>query len=180
MQTHRPWESCMTLVGNQWGYRPGGEMYSLAQVIRTLVSCATGDGNLLLNTGPMPDGRIEPRQAERFKEAGDWLAKHGKSIYGTRGGPWENGAWGGSTRKGNSVFIHVFDWNGKETLQLPAPPVKVLEARVLTGGEVTLHQDANGISLTVPAAGQDPVNTLIELTLDGPVTGILKGRPVFQ
>jgi hypothetical protein len=68
-------------------FRAGGEMYSLAQVIRTLGSCATGDDSLLLNTGPMPDGRIEPRQVERLKKAGDWLAKHGNAIYGTLDGP---------------------------------------------------------------------------------------------
>jgi len=66
------------------------------------VTCAGRNGNLALNTGPMPDGRIEPRQAERFREIGQWLAQHGESIYGTRGGPF----WGLdclTTRKGNTV-----------------------------------------------------------------------------
>jgi len=180
MQSHRPWESCMTLVGHQWGFRPGGEMYSLQQVIRTLVSCATGDGNLLLNTGPMPDGRIEPRQVKRLKEAGDWLAKHGNAIYGTRGGPWANGAWGGSTRKGNSVFVHVFDWQDKETIHFPALPQKVLAAKIMSGGKVGFRQTVDAVSITVPAADRDPVNTVVELTLDGPASGLIKGAPKFR
>ena len=57
-----------------------------------LVNAVGGDGNLLLNVGPMPDGRIEPRQVERLKEIGQWLAKYGESIYGTRGGPFQRGA----------------------------------------------------------------------------------------
>jgi alpha-L-fucosidase len=53
------------------------------------VLCAGGDGNLLFNVGPMPDGRIEPRQVERLKEMGAWLARYGDTIYRTRGGPWK-------------------------------------------------------------------------------------------
>ncbi len=52
-----------------------------------MITCAGGDGNLLLNVGPMPTGEIEARQAERLKEMGAWLAKNGASIHGTRGGP---------------------------------------------------------------------------------------------
>ena len=57
------------------------------ECIHVLVSCAAGDGNLALNTGPMPDGQIEPRQVEIFQGIGAWLKKYGESIYGTRGGP---------------------------------------------------------------------------------------------
>jgi len=37
----------------------------LLNVVKDPRACATGDGNLALNTNPMPDGRIEPAQAER-------------------------------------------------------------------------------------------------------------------
>ncbi len=39
----------------------------------------------------MPDGRIEPRQADRLLEMGRWLKKNGQSIYATRGGPFKPG-----------------------------------------------------------------------------------------
>ena len=58
---------------------------------RRWLRVAGGDGNLLFNVGPMPDGRIEPRQVERLKEMGAWLSKYGESIYGTRGGPFKPG-----------------------------------------------------------------------------------------
>ena len=79
-----------------------------------LVTCAVRDGNLALNTGPMPDGRIEPRQVERFREIGAWLKKYGESIYGTRGGPWRDAPWGGTTHRGERVFVHVLRWPGDE------------------------------------------------------------------
>ena len=52
----------MTL-NTQWSWRPNDEVKSLKQCIDVLVTCAGRNGNLALNTGPMPNGQIEPRQA---------------------------------------------------------------------------------------------------------------------
>jgi alpha-L-fucosidase len=98
-QTERAWESCLCLVGGVWSYKPDGEMMTLSQCLHALLVCAGGDGNLLLNTGPLPDGRIEPRQAKRLREIGAWLKQYGESIYATCGGPFAPGAWGVSTHK---------------------------------------------------------------------------------
>ena len=57
-QDDRPWETCMTIC-HQWAWKPNDEMKSLQQCLQTLVICAAGDGNLLFNVGPMPDGIIE-------------------------------------------------------------------------------------------------------------------------
>ena len=169
MQTDRPWESCMCLVGHQWSWQPGGQMQPLADVLRDLVGCATGDGNLLLDVGPMPTGAIEPRQVARLTEVGDWLRTHGESVYATRGGPLRNGSWGGTTYRGNTVYLHVFHWPGG-TLRLNPIDERVMAARVLTGGNVTFLQTATGIDVTVPDADRDPVDTVVVLTLDRPVT----------
>ena len=75
-----------------------------------LIRCAGGDGNLLLNVGPTPTGEIAPEQANLLKEMGAWLAKYGESIYGTRGGPFKPGDYGVSTRKGNTIYLHICDW----------------------------------------------------------------------
>jgi alpha-L-fucosidase len=107
-QDDRAWESCITLC-EQWAWKPDDEMKSLQECVRTLASCAGGDGNLLLNVGPMPSGEIEPRQVARLRQVGDWLRRNGDSVYGTRGGPFKPGSWGASTRRGRSVFLHVFE-----------------------------------------------------------------------
>ena len=70
--TSRPWESCITL-GSQWAWKPNDELKTINQCIETLVRVSGNNGNLLLNVGPMPDGRIEPRQSERLVEIGNWL-----------------------------------------------------------------------------------------------------------
>jgi alpha-L-fucosidase len=169
-QTDRPWESCITIC-QQWSWKPNDKLKSLKECLQTLVLCAGGDGNLLLNVGPMPDGRIEPRQIDRLKEIGQWMSKYGRSIYGTRGGPFRPGAWGASTHKGNSIFVHVF-LCPEDGLVLPPIGKKVVFSKILTGGRVEIKQDAQGIRITVPLEFRRDIDTLIELKLDGPASEI--------
>ena len=103
-----------------------------------LIRCADGDGNLLLNVGPIPNGQIAPEQADRLKDLGARLAKYGQSIYGTRGGPFKPGNYGASTRKDKTIFLHLWNWS-KDPLKLPPIPAKVVRSRVLTGGHAEVH-----------------------------------------
>ncbi len=166
----RPWETCMTIC-RQWAWKPEDSMKTFEQCIRTLVLTAGGDGNLLFNVGPMSDGRIEPRQADRLKEMGQWLGRHGRSIYGTRGGPFYPGNWGCSTHKGSTVFVHVFERDADAVL-LPGISNRILSASLMTGGEVGFEQADDMITLTLPVNERDPVDTIVVLELDAPVTGM--------
>jgi alpha-L-fucosidase len=169
-QSHRPWESCVTLTGS-WGYNPDSPLKSPKEVIELLIQCVTGDGNLMLNVGPMPTGEVAPREVEVLKVVGDWMGKYGESIYQTRGGPLRNAAWGGTTYRDDKVFVHVLNWPGT-TLMLPPIEEKILSAKALTGGEVKFEQTATGISLTLAENDRDALNSVIELKLDRPVSKI--------
>jgi alpha-L-fucosidase len=169
-QDERPWESCIT-VCKQWAWKPDDEMKTLSECVRTLATCAGGDGNLLLNVGPMPTGAVEPRQAARLREMGGWLQAHGESVYGTRGGPWKPAPWGVSTRKGDRVYVHVFDWPAAG-LTLPPVAARVLEASVLGGGRAEAHATAVGLELRVAPADRRSIDTVVELRLDRPASTI--------
>ena len=169
-QSGRPWETCMTIC-RQWAWKPNDQMKSLKQCIQTLVKTVGGDGNLLFNVGPMPDGRIEPRQVDRLREMGRWLKKYGQSIYGTRGGPFKTGSWGASTHKGKTIYIHVFNWDG-DTLTLPPITKKIIASSVLTGGTATVKQNKEAIEISIPNAYQQELDTIIKLQLDGPASKI--------
>lgn len=163
----QPWESCMTTSRkNQWAWGgPQDGVKSLEACLGMLIRCAGGDGNMLLNVGPMPTGEIAPEQADLLKAMGAWLAQYGESIYGTRGGPFRPGDYGVSTRKGNTVYLHVMD--GLETtLRLPAIPAKVLGSRVLGGGTARVRQSAAGLEIFVPVADRHPLDTVVALELD--------------
>lgn len=165
-QNDRPWETCMTIC-RQWAWKPNDKMKSLKQCIHTLVRVVGGDGNLLFNVGPMPDGRIEPRQVKRLREMGEWLNKHGESIYSARGGPFMPGPWGASTHKGNTIYVHVLDWPG-DTLTLPPIPKKIVTKSLLTGGTASVRQTEEAIEISVPEANRHDLDTIVVLQLDGP------------
>ncbi len=167
-QTERNWESCMTMTeckdGGGWSYRPNGRTRSFEECVQMLVQTATGDGNLLLNIGPLPNGTIDPAQVTVLKKMGQWMAKYGESIYGTRGGPWHNGSWGGATQKGNIFYLHVLNWNG-DSLKLPPIPEKIAQSSVLTGGTVTVKQSDQSVEVAVAKADRNPLDTIIELRI---------------
>jgi alpha-L-fucosidase len=160
----RTWETCMTIC-RQWAWKPDDQMKSLEACIHALVRTAGGDGNLLFNVGPMPDGRIEPRQARRLEEMGAWLDTYGQSIYGTRGGPLLPGPFGVSTCRGRRVYLHILDWPDDEVL-LPPLPGKIKRASVLTGGDVAIAFRPDGTVLSLPADQRDAIDTIIALDLD--------------
>jgi hypothetical protein len=152
-----------------WSYRSNGKTRPLDECIRMLASIASGGGNLLLNFGPDQLGELRPAEVAIAKGMGAWLKQYGAAIYGTRGGPFTNGKWGGSTHRGNTVYLHVFDWPG-ETLRLGALPQKITQARLPAGGtEVVFKQTPRGVDVTLPAARRDQPVTVIALTLDAPV-----------
>lgn len=169
-QKDRPWETCMTIC-QQWAWKPNDRMKSLKECVQTLVRVVGGDGNLLFNVGPMPDGRIEPRQVDRLREMGQWLKQYGQAIYGTRGGPFKTTARLASTYSGNTVYVHILEWSG-DTITLPALPKKVTESSLLTGGTANVRQTQDGIEITVPPQSRQEIDTIVKLTLDGPAADI--------
>ncbi len=172
-EDQHPWESCMTTSRKgqwSWGGTDDG-VKPLGSLLEMLIGCAGGDGNVLLNVGPMPNGQIAPEQAGRLKEVGAWWAKYGESIQGTRGGPFKPGEYGTSTRKGNTVYLHIRNWDG-ESLSLPSLPAKVVGSRVLTGGKVTVLATSGGLHVMVPGKDHKEWDTIVALDLDRPALGI--------
>jgi alpha-L-fucosidase len=114
----------------------------------------------------MPDGRIEPRQVEVLREVGTWLRENGESIYGTRGGPFKPTSALTSTRKGNSIYVHILKTGGK-TVALPPLPKKIVKSELLTGTAVPVVQTDSGITFSLPQLGSQNADTVVKLTLDG-------------
>jgi alpha-L-fucosidase len=169
----RPWESCMTVSKRNawaWGGTNDG-VKSAAACIEMLVHGAGGDGNVLLNVGPRPDGVIDPAQADLLKEVGNWLAKNGESIYGTRGGPWKPTKAIASTRNGNAIYLHVMNSeNGR--VELPSMPAQIKSATLLSGKTVSASQQDGKLVVEIPAASLDAVDTIVKLVVDRPAMKI--------
>jgi len=161
-----PMESCITIC-NQWAWKPNDSMKSEKQCIQTLVKTAGGNGNLLFNVGPMPDGRIEARQVTRLKEMGNWLKKYGESIYNTKGGPYPPNEVFATTRKGNKIYLHVMERKSDFLLLPPLPGANITKARFLHGEAVPVNRDpAGGYRIVLPDSLPDANCSVIVLELD--------------
>ena len=156
-----PLETSETM-NDSWGFNIGDSHYkSLPDIIRLLVRAAGANANLLLNVGPMPNGVIQPEFQERLHQIGEWTSKYGESIYGTRGGPVPPSVWGVTTQKGNTVYVHVLNWDGP-SLSLPSLGHKVKSAKMMDGGApVEFREDAYGLQLKLPAAKADEVDRVV-------------------
>ena len=163
-QDDRPWESCISL-GPHWAWSPGA-VKSKRELIRLLVGTAAGDGNLLISVGARPDGTFDPDHVARLLEVGNWLERFGHTVYGTRGGPWQPGEWGGSTQSGERVFVHVLRWPDA-SVRLPDLGRGIAGSRLLSGeGIVHVSRDNGELQITVPERFRDPIDTIIELRLE--------------
>ncbi len=166
-QHERPWETCMT-IAQQWAWKPDDMVKSTEQCLHTLIRTVGGDGNLLFNVGPMPDGQIEPLQIERLKEMGEWLEQFGVSVYGTRGGPYKPTDWGVSTRKGNKIYLHILNLPGNEPkITIPDPGLDILSCKVLEGGTLKFSNSKGEVTIKFGNEPLKPVNTVIEMELNG-------------
>jgi alpha-L-fucosidase len=158
-----PLETSLTM-NQSWGFNITDKKFkSVKDLIGYLVRAAGNDGNLLLNIGPRPDGTIQPEAVERLRALGDWLGTYGHSIYGTRGGPVSPRAWGATTRRGDTVFVHVLDWPDR-SLSLPLIGARVVGASMLKGGQrVDVAESRDGVALTLPPSTQDEPDRVVVL-----------------
>jgi alpha-L-fucosidase len=158
-----PLETSLTMNAS-WGFNLTDRRFkSVRETIGYLARAAGADANLLLNVGPRPDGTIQPEAVERLQAVGQWLAKNGESIYGTRRGPVPPRPWGVTTRRGARVYVHVLDWADR-TLSLPAWGERVTSARMLATGErVTVTESEGAITLTLPASATGEPDRVVVL-----------------
>ena len=98
------WESCVTMAAN-WGYHYDDFYKSPRELIHMLIDIVAKGGNLALNVGPMPDGRLPRPAVERMREMGAWLKTFGAAIYGTRPlAPCRFGDWAFTQGKDGTVY----------------------------------------------------------------------------
>ncbi len=138
-----PLEMCETMNG-MWGYKVADQNYkSSRELITLLIKAASKGSNLLLNIGPQPNGELPATALERLKDIGVWMRQHGESIYGTTRG--EAYPWGVTTRKGQTIYLHVLENMSEIALPLPKKPHSV---------NVPFHYDKRSKTLTISGTKQ--------------------------
>jgi alpha-L-fucosidase len=168
----RLWEACYTMNWNGWGYnRTETEFHSSSQLIRQLIEIVSKGGNLLLNVGPQPDGRIQADFVARLKRMGEWLKTNGEAIYGTTASVFERlPFFGRCTVKGNKLYIHVMGWPADGRIRLPGLKTDVKKTYLLTGQgrPLPFKRAGKDVIITLPERERDPDATVLVVELQGP------------
>jgi len=159
-----PLEMAETMNGS-WGFNLIDDQFkSTRTLVRSLVGAAGRNANFLLNTGPLPNGELQPENLRTLAEIGQWLQKFGESIYGTRGGPVSPRPWGVTTSAGHHIYVHVLDWRD-DTLFVPVTG-RVGRARLLNDGSaIPVKARPGGIELRLPHRLTDEIDRVIRLDM---------------
>jgi alpha-L-fucosidase len=157
-----PKETCET-INNSWGFNLKDNQHKDQKtIIQYLVKAAGYGANLLLNVGPMPNGKIQPEHVEVLQQVGTWLTKHGETIYATQGGPISPRNWGVTTQNGNKVFVHILSWQD-ESLTIPSWGKKILSASLFGGQPLKFSESEFGITIRIPKNLRNEIDTIVEL-----------------
>jgi alpha-L-fucosidase len=141
----RNWEACMTFNGS-WGYMPSApdsDWHTSRAILGMLSTVTAGQGNLLLNIGPAPDGSVPPQAFERLLPVGKWLEGNGEAVYGKvdradgklEWMPLSGNPMGRSwTLKGNTAYFWVASWPGS-VITIGGLKTQLLKASILATGQ---------------------------------------------
>lgn len=161
-----PIETCETMNGS-WGYNITDTKYKpVAELVHYLVNGAARNANFLLNIGPLADGSVQPEFTDTLKAVGQWMARYGETIYGTRGKVVPPQEWGVVTAKNKTLYVHILKKPGGDYIFLPGLTEKITAAKWFDGkGTVRFRQQPEGVFLYTGNLPQHNIDTIVELTL---------------
>ena len=160
-----PLETCQT-INESWGFNITDDKYkSSKQIVRLLVNASGLNANLLLNIGPLPDGTIQPEFSTRLDSVGQWMAKYGKSVYGTHKSSLGPKPWGTITEKDDQIFLHVYDEAAKTIVLngLSDKPRKLIS--LSTGKPVKYKYRKGQLVIHMTNIDRDNYDTVLNLTV---------------
>jgi alpha-L-fucosidase len=185
------WESCMT-TSIQWAYQPNPDIRTSKEIIKNLITIRARGGNMLLNVGPRPEGRIADPDVDRLRDLGLWMMLYGEAVRGTR--PWvvtkEGDVWLTQRRSDGAVYAMADLEYGFGGPKPPAPAGRSLTLKSVKttpqtkisllsqAGECEWKEDSQGLHITVyrkqtvqlirkpskPAGGEKAAGDAIQIT----------------
>jgi len=163
------WEAIPT-TNESYGYSKFDNSHKPAGFfVRLQAKAAARGGNLLMNIGPMGNGLIDPRDTVILHSIGAWMQTNGESIYGTSASPLPLQPWGESTRKGNRLYLHVFDWPERGLLYVGGLKSNIRKAWLLADRQqkalMVKRVNDRDITIVLPAKASDSMNSVIVLDM---------------
>ena len=144
-----------------------------AHFIQLLAKAAARGGNILMNVGPMGNGQMDPKDIAILRGIGQWWQTNGDSIRGTTRTPLPVQAWGESTLKGDTLYLHVFEWPRDGKLVVGGLQSGVKRAYLLADARCAslpvTRTNPLDILISVPQAAPDKTDSVVVLESDGKV-----------
>lgn len=160
----RYWEGVPT-TNDSYAYNANDLNHKPAShFIQLLVKAAARGGNILMNIGPKGDGAIDERDANILKGIGQWWTVNGEqSVRGTQSSPLDVQSWGESTSKGDTLYLHVFQWPKNGKLLVGGVNGVARKAYLLSDKRKNLkwkHIDGD-LEINLPAVAPDSIDAVI-------------------
>ena len=165
------WEAIPT-TNESYGYHRADQSHKpVSHFIEIIAKTAARGGNLMLNVGPRGDGTLDPKDVAILSGIGEWMKVNGESIHGTTRTPLQVQAWGESTAKGNTIYLHVFHWPADGKLVVGGIKSDFTRAHVLADSsrtplKVTRLNDCD-VEIDVPQTAPDETDSVVALQFDG-------------
>jgi alpha-L-fucosidase len=161
-----PLETCQTM-NDSWGFNINDNHFkTVRQLVTLLVKDAGMGSNLLLNVGPMPNGKIQPEFVDTLKALGKWTSRYGESIYGTRKGFLPPSTWGVTTQKNGTQFLHVLHYPENGVLFVSGVEKKIGSAvDFITRQPIPFKQLPEGVLFDLRQLSAEAYDNVIEVTL---------------
>jgi alpha-L-fucosidase len=166
------WEGIPT-TNESYGYNQNDHSHKPAShFIQLVTKAAARGGNLLMNIGPMGNGKMAPEDLAILHGIGEWWKANSESIRGTTRTPLPVQAWGESTRKGSTLYLHVFNWPKDGTLVVGGLRSDVKSAHTLASSRALplaiRHSSPLDIAIQgLPAQASDKVDSVVVLECEG-------------
>ncbi|TDU43050.1 alpha-L-fucosidase [Gelidibacter sediminis] len=160
-----PREVCATINGS-WGFDLQDKTHrSKRELVQQLVRASGFGSNLLLNVGPMPNGKIQEEHVQSLAAIGDWLNIHGETIYRSKAGSIApTDAWV-STQKGKTIHLHLLEKRPKASV-IPEFKERIKSVKLFADKRaVKFKQTKAGLLMEIPEAAQNEIDTIVEITL---------------
>jgi alpha-L-fucosidase len=188
------WEAIPT-TNESYGYHRADSSHKPPEhFVRLLAKAAARGGNLLLNIGPMGDGRFDPKDVAILQGIAGWMEVNAEAIRGTTRTPLAVQPWGESTRKGNRLYLHVLEWPRDRRLRVAGLRAEVARAFLLAAPNApplrARRVGPRDVEIEIPAHPTDRWDSVIVLDCVGslepdsaiyvPARGMPVGLHVFD
>ena len=157
-----PWESCITM-GTSFSYCYDDNYKSVRELVHILIEVVAKGGNLALNVGAQPDGRLPTPAILKMKELGKWLKKYGEAIYSTRPcEPYFTGEYA-FTKKNDCIYCFKLykSVQIEEYMLIPFTGKKIVSVELIGHKEnLYFEQTDKGLKIKMPADAYDNLDEL--------------------